>query len=112
MRYQIHRGGQARTVKGVVAKRRIQREQHGLVLVAQGNRSVREVAETVAKANYWWTDLRRGQNTIYGSLLRFIDASIALGVPLHVMLAIPGMLNVYIREQYEPADTGEFPMAA
>jgi hypothetical protein len=98
MRYQIHRGGLARTVKGVEARKKIDRELHGVVIAAQGDRTVAEVAEIAARATNWWTDLRRGQNVVYGSLFRFLDIAIATGTPKEVLKTIPAMIDWYIED--------------
>ncbi len=108
MRYQIHRGGQARTVKGVEARRKIERLAHGAVIETQGDRTVKEVAGAIA----WWTDLRRGQLSIYGALLRYIDVAVRTGTEREKLKAIPRWIDAYIDESYEPTNTGELKLVA
>lgn len=112
MSYQIHRGGRARTVKGVEARRKIQRELHAVVIEVQGARTVPEVVNVAAKATYWWTDLRRMQNNLYGSVFRFIDIAIALGTPKAVLKKIPAVLDWYIEDNCDPTTTAEIKLVA
>lgn len=116
MRYQIHRGGQARTVKGAEARRKIRRELHGLALAVQGDATVQEIAAcapaTTVNVVAWWTDLRRSQVPVYGALLRFIDLSVRKGTPKETLLVIPQWIESYITEQYDPTNTGELKLVA
>lgn len=102
----------ARTAEQMEARRRVKNGAHTLVLVAQGVRSVREVGEVAAKTMSWWEDLRRGRLPVYGSLLRFIDISIALGTPKPVLKQIPQLIDWYIEDRYGPTDTAEIKLVA
>lgn len=118
MTYQFHRGGQARTVNKVEARRKAERAAHNVVMLTQGDRTVPEVAQVIASVTDHWTDLRRSRLFVYGALLRFIDFAIALGTPRAVLLLIPGIIATYINDQFpDPAapgrltlhTTGEYP---
>lgn len=120
MTFLIERGGasppfRGSTMKARVTRERTQREMHGLAIDVQGDRTVKELAAEVAnqrRVMLWWNDLRKGHLNAYGSLLRFIDISVALGVKRDVLLRIPAWLHFYIRDQYPDTDTGEFPAMA
>lgn len=92
----VVRGGAKRRVRGSEARAKIARELHGQVV------SAGDVAGRVPEqfAN-WWYDLRRKQNAVYGSLLRYIDIQVMLGTPKHVLKTIPGMVDAYIDDQYD-----------
>lgn len=102
----------AQTADRIAARQRMQRGGHGLVLMAQGDRPVREVGQVAESVGHWWENLRRGQNAIYGSMLRFIDVSVKLGAPKEVLLQIPALIAWYIEDQYGPTDTQEIKIAA
>ena len=110
MRYRNVR--QARTVDQINARKRMQQQTHGLVLVVQGDRSIREVGEIASKTIHWWEDLRRGQNGVYGALLRFIDVSVSLGTPKPVLKQIPRLIDWYIEDVYEPTHAAEITLVA
>ncbi len=104
MTFQIHRGGQARTVKGRLAKARIRQDLHGVVIQVQGNRTISQLAATVVHEKQvvsWWTDLRRGHLPVYGALLRFIDTSVRVGAPKEILLVIPRVIESYILDLYD-----------
>lgn len=92
---QVHPGGIERRVYG--AKRRIERQQHDLVVAATDSVSVRVEAQHVD----WRYDLRRGQLRIYGSLLRFIDLLHRRGFSKETALMIPSWLADYIHDVWE-----------
>ena len=104
MTYHFHvdRGGQARTVKGALAKQKVKRELHGLAITVQGDRTIEQVAALAPACDVnvvaWWKDVRRGQQTIYGTLFRFIDIAIRLRTPREVLLKIPEVLAWYIND--------------
>jgi hypothetical protein len=104
--YQIVRG-QARAVHGREAKRKIDRELHGVVLASTAH--TEKVPESHAS---WFYDLRRGQLKVYGALLRFIDISIANGTPRDVLKMIPRFLDAYIDEVYEDSQRARVGRAA
>jgi hypothetical protein len=93
--YQIVRG-QARAVRGREARKKIDRELHGVVLAATAHTG--KVPEQHAT---WFYDLRRGQLKVYGALLRFIDISIAMGTPKEVLMTIPRWIASYIDDVYD-----------
>lgn len=107
MRYhfQVDRGGQARTVKGALAKQKVKRELHGLAITVQGDRTVEQLAAVAPASDVnviaWWKDVRRGQQTIYGTLFRFIDIAIRLRTPREVLMKIPEVLTWYIADATE-----------
>lgn len=94
--YRIIEGGAPRAYKGAVAKQNIEREQHGLVVVATDEVSTKVPAEH----RDWAYDLRRGRMRIYGSLLRFIDLLHRRGFSKETALMIPGWLTYYIEETW------------
>ena len=112
MTYRKWSARQGRTADQITARRRMQQGTHGLVLMAQGERTVAEVAEIASKTTHWWNDLRRGRLPAYGAMLRFIDMSIKLGTPKSVLLQIPALLSWYIEDQYGPTDTAEMDAVA
>lgn len=91
--------GQARSADQVEARKKVQRGTHDLVLIAQGDLTAPEVAGLVVRFVRWWEDLRRGKLPVYGSLLRFIDVSVALGTPRAMLLRIPSWLAWYINDR-------------
>ena len=106
--FQLHYGGQARRVKGALAREHIRRELHGLALQVQGTRTIAEVAacaptDPVNVAD-WWKSIRTKRAAVYGSLFRFIDIAVRLRTPRSVLLVIPDVIRVYIEdatEEYE-----------
>lgn len=106
------KGGQQRTPEQRAARERMQRGGHGLVLLAQGERSMREVGEVASSVAHLWEDLRQGDRSVYGGLLRFIDISVVLGTPKTVLKTIPGMIDWYIEDRYGPTDTAEMELVA
>lgn len=92
--YRILRG-QQRRVRGAEARRKIDRELHGLVL---------QVPVQGQHAD-WHYDLRRKRLRVYGGLLRFIDCCRALGIPKRMPKMIPAILDSYIDDLYEDADS-------
>lgn len=110
--------GAARSADQREARRRVRLGTHELVLVTQGDRTTREVAGIVARVVGYWEDLRRGRLPVYGSLLRFIDAGIALGTPRATLLRIPSWLAWYINDRCDDRarrtghPTGEFDLAS
>jgi hypothetical protein len=108
MTYRIDRGGQARPIKGAEMRRKIRRELHTLVLYTQGDRTVADIVSAApvgVNVAQWWFDLRRGQQTIYGSLFRFIDIAIRLRTPKATLMKIPEVLAWYIEDN---ADEHEY----
>lgn len=110
--------GTAMTADRREARKRVAMGAHSLVLVTQGDESVRGFASKMERFINWWEDLRRGQNTIYGSLLRFLDIGIAHGTSRATLLQIPAMLTWYIHDRCDDRArqrgyaTGEFDSAA
>jgi len=103
--FSIHRGGQARTVKGALAREHIKRELHGLAITVQGNRTIADVAavapEGAVNVAAWWRDIRTSRAAVYGSLFRFIDIAVRLRTPRSVLMVIPGVIASYITEATE-----------
>ena len=94
--YQIERGGQACRVRGAEARRKIDRELHGVVIASTAH------AERVPQEHAaMWYDLRRNRRHLYGSLLRFVDVSAANGTSKAVLLLIPRWIEAYINDLYE-----------
>lgn len=93
--------GKPRRVRGAEARRKIDRELHGIVV------QVREPEEDRVPRRFadWWYDLRRKRLRVYGGLLRFIDCCRALGVPKRVPKMIPALLDSYIDDLYDDADS-------
>lgn len=103
--YQIVRGGQARRYAG---RKQLARLAHDAVIETQGSKTVKDMAGAIA----WWTDLRRGQLSIYGSLLRYIDVAVRTGADREKLKAIPRWIDRYIDDQYEPTNTAEIKLVA
>lgn len=101
-----------RTPEQQAARERMRRGGHELVLLAQGERSTREVGAIASKVEHLWENLRTKERCIYGGLLRFIDISAALGTPKAVLKTIPGMIDWYIEDRYGPTDTAEIRLVA
>lgn len=102
----MHRGGQARPVRGAEARKRIRQELHSLAITVQGNHTIGDLAAVAPEGTgvnvvAWWKDVRRGQQTVYGTLFRFIDIAVRLGTPRSVLLVIPDVIRAYITDQYE-----------
>ena len=100
--FSLHYGGQARRVKGALAREHIRRELHGLALQVQGTRTIAEVAacaptDPVNVAD-WWKSIRTKRAAVYGSLFRFIDIAVRLRTPRSVLLVIPQVIAVYIND--------------
>jgi len=98
---QLHRGGQARRVKGALAREHIKRELHGLAIQVQGDRTIAEVAACAPQGvnvAAWWADVRSQRAAVYGSLFRFIDIAVRLRAPKSVLLVIPQVIAEYINE--------------
>jgi hypothetical protein len=95
-KYRIENGGVSRRVRGQLARQKIDRELHGVV-VDSGEVAGR-VPEHMAD---WFYDLRRKQLRVYGGLLRFIDISAQIGTPREVVEKIPAVLASYIADAYE-----------
>lgn len=81
------------------ARKTITRDAHGAVLELHTN-------GVPSAHKHWHYDLRRGRLSIYGGLLRFIDAAIATGHPELARKAV-SWLSWYIDEQVGPTTTGE-----
>lgn len=101
MRYRIV-AGQAPTVKGIEARKKIRRLMHGAALELS--------SEQVAPD--WRYDLRRGRLHIYGGLLRYIDVAIRQGKSREELQRIPRWIASYIDDQTEPTNTGELKLVA
>ena len=100
--FQLHRGGQARRVKGALAREHIKRELHGLAIQVQGDRTIAEVAAAAPQGlnvAAWWADIRSQRACVYGSIFRFIDIAIRLRTPRTVLLVIPQVIATYINDQ-------------
>ena len=98
----LEAGGQAPRFKGREAKRKVQRELHGLAIQVQGDRPVKEIAALAPQGvnvAQWWFDCRRGRQSVYGSLFRFIDLAIRLRTPKSVLMVIPEVIASYINDQ-------------
>lgn len=96
-RYRIIPGEQQRRIYG--AKKTAKREAHTLVVA-----HVADVRQTLpAGQQHWGFDLRRGQLSIYGSLLRFIDVLYRRGVKMETALMIPAWIEAYVREVWGDA---------
>lgn len=107
--FTLHHGGQARLVKGALAREHIKRELHGLALQVQGDRTIAEVAacaptDPVNVAD-WWKSIRTKRAAVYGSLFRFIDIAIRLRTPKATLMKIPEVLAWYIEDN---ADEHEY----
>lgn len=89
-RYQIVTTG-PRRVRGAEARKRIQRELHGVVC---------QTPVPVQHRAFLY-DLRRQRRQVYGTLLRFLDISIRQGVAMETLLQIPQWIDAYIREQFD-----------
>lgn len=106
--FQLHRGGQARPVRGAVAREHIKRETHSLALVVQGTRTIAEIAAVAPCDGVniidWWKNVRSKRACVYGSLFRFIDIATRLRTPRETLLVIPRFIESYIidaTEEYE-----------
>jgi len=94
--YQIERGGQARRVRGVEARRKIDRELHGVVIA-----STAHLPRVPQEQAHFFFDLRRGRRKLYGALLRYVDTCAANGTSKEVLLLIPRWIEAYIDDLYE-----------
>ena len=77
------------------AKRTVTRQAHGAVLELHTDGVPQDHP-------HWHYDLRRGRLSIYGGLLRFIDACIAAGKP-DTARKVVSWLAWYVEEQSKPA---------
>ena len=93
-RISVERGGCHRTRAGMEARRRIDRELHGVVLAAP------------AVPDKSWYDLRRQRTKPYGGLLFFIDRAVAAGTPRAVLMVIPRVIEAYIADACDAAQRG------
>jgi hypothetical protein len=98
----VIRGDIPRRIRGLEARRLIDRELHGMVVNAP-------MPEHHAD---WWYDLRRGQLRVYGALLRCIDWLINSGAPRATVLRIPELLHWYVLDQLEARDGNDTPKRA
>ena len=97
--------GQAPTVRGREAKRKIQRLMHGAAISL-------DVQAAPAEHAQWHYDLRRGRLHIYGALLRYIDTALAQGRTAEELKVIPRWIAAYIDESADPANTAEIKLVA
>jgi hypothetical protein len=86
-----------KAIKHYEARRLANRHMHDLVLIT----NERGVPDFLAD---WFGDLRRGRLRVWGGLLRFIDVSIARGVPRAIINMIPEILREYLNDQYDAAE--------
>jgi hypothetical protein len=91
------RNDQPKAVRHLEARRRIERRAHDLVLMTTSGGVPAFHAD-------WHYDLRRGRLRIFGGLLRFIDVSVARGVPRAFIDMIPDVLRAYIQDQFDAAE--------
>ena len=94
MKYGIVRGqaGQQRPVRGAAARAQIERELHGVVLASTSH------LPKVPDRRFY--ELRQWRQKPLGGVLWFIDASHAIGTPMHILLVIPRVLAAYIEDLY------------
>ena len=92
MRYKVDRGGQARTVKGMEARKKINRLMHGEVLTIR-------VQDAPEHERHFLYDCRRQRRHIYGAVLAYIDTALAQGRSAKELQQIPQWIAAYIDEQ-------------
>jgi len=93
-KYPIVSGDVPRRIRGIEARRKIDRELHGIVVQ-------QPVPQHFAD---WYYDLRKGKLRVYGALLRFIDVSIMQGASRTALMKIPQILMWYIGDQCDARD--------
>lgn len=96
--YQIVNGAPAPRRKGGEAKRKIDRELHGVATMVRVRGEGGRVPQQFA---WWFYDLRAKRNKVYGGLLRFIDIAVMAGTSREILLKIPEWLTAYINDAFD-----------